>query len=170
MPAAPIWVNIEGAGELRALSRRLKDAGRGDLQRELRQQIRDEGKPVIRDLRRAAMAVDVSSTRGGRARPRGSTNLRARTAKATGLSTTQNGILIRTRGRRVDAAYPTLPKYLDSTLGRFDRWRHPVFGHMDVWTQQRGEPWFFVTVRRHARAFRRAVFDAIRSINDKIAS
>lgn len=165
----PIFVSVEGARQLKDLNRRLKDAGRGDLRKQLRAEIKDAGRPVLTDMRRAVMAVDVSSTKGGRARPSRSTNLRARTAKATKLSVTQTGIRIRTDGKRVDPAYPSLPKYLDASLGRYDRWRHPVFGNPNVWTQQKGQPWFFVTAAKHAPEFRRAVFRAMNKISDKIA-
>lgn len=168
MATLPIFVSVQGAQELQALSRRLRDAGRGDLRRRLRSEIRDAGRPVITDLRRAVMGVDVSSTRGGMAPPVRSTNLRRRTARATRLSVTQNGIRIRVRSTMVDRRYPSLPKYLDASLGRFDRWRHPVFGNKKAWTQQTGEPWFFVTIHRHRRDFRRACFNAMERIANEI--
>lgn len=176
MADMPIDVSAKGAAELGALSRRLKDAGRGDLQTQLRREIRQEGKPVITDLKRAVMAVDVSSSQGGHARPDRSTNLRQRTAKATGLSVTKGGIRIRTRAKRVDPEYPSLVKYLDASLGKYDRWRHPVFGtskrgtFTGPWTQQRGDPWFFTMIVKHRRQFRHAVFEAIERTNQKITS
>lgn len=177
MASVPITVSAKGAADLDALARRLKDAGRGDLQKQLRSEVRQEGKPVIADIRRAALAVDVSSSRGGHAPPDRSTNLRQRTAKATGLSVTKGGIRIRVRGKRVDPQYPTLPKYLDGTLGKFDRWRHPVFWPGKIGTaparrvvQQSGEAFFFVTINKHRRQFRRAVFQAIERTNEKITS
>lgn len=177
MAQLQIPVSAKGAADLDALARRLKDAGRGDLQKQLRREIRDEGKPVIAHIRRAAMAVDVTSSQGGNARPNKSTNLRARTAAATGLSVTKAGIRIRVKGKRVDAQYPTLPKYLDSTLGKYSRWRHPVFHSGPISTappsrvvQQKGEAFFFVTINQHRRQFRHAVFQAIERTNTKITS
>lgn len=177
MANAPIAVSAEGAAALGALSRRLKDAGRGDLQKQLRREIRDAGRPVITDIRQAVMNVDVSSSRGGTARPDRSTGLRARTAKATGLSVTKRGIRIRVRGKRVDPQYPSLVKYLDGTLGKYGRWRHPVFWPGPIGTaparrvvQQSGEAYFFVTINKHRRQFRRAVFEAIERTNEQITS
>lgn len=177
MSTLPIFVSAQGAQELQQLSRRLKDAGRGDLQKQLRREIREAGKPVITDIRQAVMNVDVSSSRGGMAPPNRSTGLRARTAKATGLSVTQRGIRIRVKGRRVDPKYPSLVKYLDGTIGKYGRWRHPVFWPGKIGTapanrvvQQSGEAYFFVTINRHRRQFRRAAFEAIRKTNEKITS
>lgn len=177
MPPLPIFVSVQGAQQLEALSRRLKDAGRGDLQKQLRREIREAGKPVIADIRQAVMNVDVKSTPGGVAPPDRSTNLRARTAAATGLSVTQRGIRIRVRGAKVDPRYPSLVKYLDGSFGKYGRWRHPVFWPGRIGTapanrvvQQSGEAYFFVTILRHRRQFRHACFTAIRKTNEQITS
>lgn len=168
MGTLPILVSMQGAQELKALSRRFKDAGRGDLRKQLRQEIKEAGKPVIGNLRTAVMGVDVSSTRGGHARPDRSTGLRRRVAKHTGLSVTQNGIRIRVRSRLVDPQYPSLVKYLIAPeIGKFARWRHPVFKD-SVWTQQSGEAAFFPTIHRHRRDFRKAAFTAMRKTAEKI--
>lgn len=154
---------------MQALSRRLKDVGRGDLRRQMRREIKEAGRPVIADLRTAVMGVDVKSTRGGVARPNRSTGLRRRIARHTGLSVTQSGIRIRVRSRRVDPRYPKLVKYLIAPeLGNFARWRHPVFGNQNNWVQQRGESTFFPTINRHRTRFRRAAFEAMRKTADKI--
>ncbi len=168
MPKLPIFVSVHGANRLKTLSRDLKAAGAGDLRRELRKEIRQAGKPVVADVRRAVMAVNVSSSRGGTARPDRSTGLRARVARATGLSVTARGIRIRVSGRRLgkDAK---LAKYLDASLGRYTRWRHPVFGNRKVWAEQKGQPFFFVTIRKHTKDFRKACFDAMDKTADKIA-
>lgn len=176
MAQLQISVSAKGAADLDALSRRLKAAGRGDLQKQLRREIRQAGKPVVTDLKRAVLAVDVDSTQGGTARPDRSTGLRSRTAAATGLSVTKAGVRLRTKAKRVDPEYPKLVKYLDGTLPRYGRWRHPVFGTTSrgtwtgPWAEQSGDPWFFVTIMRHRRQFRRAVFVAIEKANDKITS
>lgn len=167
MPRVPIFVSVDGAQRLKQLSRDLKAAGRGDLQRDMRREIRAAGKPVVEDIRRAVLGVDVSSSRGGTAPPDRSTGLRARVAKATGISTTARGIRIRVSGRRLgdDAK---LAKYLDASLGRYARWRHPVFGNRDNWAQQQGEPYFFNTIRKHTKDFRKAVDTAMAKTAAKI--
>lgn len=169
MPGAPVFIAIDGTQRLKKLSRELKAAGRGDLRREMRKEIREAGKPVVEDVRRAVMAVDVTSSRGGTAPPDTSTGLRARVARATGLSITANGIRIRVSGRRMGGD-ARLAKYLDASLGSYARWRHPVFGNRDVWVEQRGEPYFFNTIRNHTRDFRKAIDDAMAKTAAKIRS
>jgi hypothetical protein len=39
----------------------------------------------------------------------------------------------------------SLPKHVDSPRG----WRHPVWGHRDRWTRQRGTPYFSGPIERH---------------------
>lgn len=166
MAQLPILVSAEGSRQMKDLSKRMKEAGRGDLRRQLRAEIKEAGKPVVADLKRAVTQVDVTSSRGGSARPNRSTGLRRRVARATTLSVTQNGIRIVVRSRR--QPFPTAAKYLDASVGRFGRWRHPVFGNMDVWAQQQGESWFFVTITKHRRQFRRAAFEAMERISNEI--
>lgn len=144
--------------EYRRLSRALKDAGRGDLQKELRQQIRRSGDPALAAARTAALGVDFS---GG---PAGSTGLRARIAGATRLQVLASGIRFQVFPSRVD------PKYGETLVlgSEGKRWRHPTFGHRP-WKPQWGEPWFYPTLRSHGPAFRRAAVQAMHRIMAKIA-
>lgn len=168
MGNVPIFVSVQGAKRLQRLSKNLKEAGRGDLQRELRKEIRQAGQPVVADLRRAVMGVDVTSSEGGTAPPDTSTGLRARVAKATGLSVTARGIRFRVSGRRL-GNFPGAAKYLEA-VGRYARWRHPVFGNRDRWVEQRGDPWFYPTIRKHAGQFRQACTRAMEKTALKIRS
>lgn len=169
MADLPIQVSIDGAERLRRLSRELRDAPK-ELQRGLRKEIRDAATPVVADVRRAALAVEVSSTRGGHARPDHSTGLRAAVARATGVSITTRGIRIRVSGRKLGKTHhPKLARYLDASLGRYRRWRHPVFGDRDTWVEQSGQPFFYSTIRRHRRDFRRACFKAMDNVAERIS-
>ncbi|MGH3096944.1 MAG: hypothetical protein ACRDMV_13215 [Streptosporangiales bacterium] len=166
-----------GQGEqFKALSRSLREQGDGALQRRLRADIRKAGKPVVAKVKQRARNVHVSSSKGGHAPPDKSTRLRERVANATKLDIRPQGIRIKVIGRKVDPVYGRrLPKYLDALpFGKYKRWRHPVFGnwnvHPDSARQQRGFPYFGVTIRHHAQDFRRAVQramdDAARDITD----
>lgn len=165
----PIWVSVQGGEELRELSRKLKAQGRGDLQKKLRRNIREAGKPVVADMRSAVMGVKVTSSKGGTARPDRSTGLRARTARAIGISQTRKGIRIRVSANKFGPYGVTLPRYLDADAGpRWKRWRSPIFWPGPIGTapakrvkQQMGSPYFFSTIRKHRAAFRRAVFEAM---------
>jgi hypothetical protein len=169
MVSAGLIVSAQGATELRELAAKVKAAGRGDLRKKLRKNIRDAGKPVIADLRGAAMGVRMTSTRGGTARPDRSSGLRARTARAVGLSQTRNGIRIRVSAARFGPYGTSMPRYLDASLPKCRTFRHPVFGNREVWTEQSGSPWFFVTINKHRARFRRAVFEAMDELAKELA-
>lgn len=177
MARAPVFVSIEGAAQLKELSARLKKADRNDLQKALRANIKEAGKPIVSELRTAVMGVKVtrgddpfarrtartgiaprrSTTRWGQR----STGLRTRTARSIAISQTRKGIRIRVSATRMGPYGGSLPRYMDAELNRYKNWRHPVFGNPEVWVAQRGSPWFLVTIRNHRTQFRKAVFDAM---------
>jgi hypothetical protein len=168
MPDVPVSVSVDGAQRLKRLSRDLRGAANGDLRRELRRQIRDAGRPVVADVRAAALRVEVESSKGGHVDPDKSTGLRRAVAGATGLSVTANGIRIRVSSARLGKTHPPkLARYLDASF-RYKRWRHPVFGNRDVWVEQTGEPFFFATIRKHTATFRKACLDAMEDVAQKI--
>lgn len=142
----------------RVISAELRTRGRMDLQRSLRAAVQREGEPTVSAVRAAWLGIEVSSSRGGVARPDRSTSLRARVAAATRLQATPTGIRITVAASRVDPVYGrSLPWYLNAS-GR--PWRHPIFGRRATsrdWAVQRGESVFFTTINAHAPAFRAAI-------------
>lgn len=113
------------------------------------------------------MRVKVTSSKGGQARPSRSTGLRARTAGAVETKVTRRGVRIQVSAKKFGAYGRTLPKYLDAELISFKQHRHPVFGNRDVWVEQRGQPYFFVTIRHAEAVFHRAVTKRMdRALND----
>lgn len=147
-------VKIQGADEYKRLARRLKDAGRGDLQRRLTREIRREGSPALQAVKRAWLGVDVTSSGGGSVAPDNSTGLRARAAAATRISILGSGIRVRTEGKRVDPVYGRTLTYGLDGLGR---WRHPVFGNRNAWESQQGQEVFYSTLTRFESRWRRGV-------------
>jgi hypothetical protein len=160
MSDASINKKDSGPDRSRALSRRMKKASRGDLQRKLTKAIRTEGGPALAAVRAAWLTVDVSSSRGGIARPDTATGLRARVARATGISVQQRGIKISVSGRRVDPKYPSLPFYLNG-MPRSKPWRHPVFGNREVWVAQKGQEVFAPTLKSFSPQWRKGCEDAM---------
>jgi hypothetical protein len=156
VPSAGLWIKTDGAQKYRALSRRLREAGRGDLQRKLTRSIRQEGAPALAAVRAAWLTVDVESSRGGTARPDRDTGLRQRVARATRIQVLQTGIRISVSGARVDPKYPSLVFYLNG-FPRTRSWRHPVFGNRLVWTAQKGEEVFYPTLREFTPAWRAGI-------------
>lgn len=156
-----VQVGIRGGEQFREVSRALRKAGRGDLQKNLRRNIRAAARPVEADLRAAVMRVRVTSDKGGAVRPDLSTGLRARTARAIGTSVTQRGVRIKVNEKKIGPYGRSLPRYLDGTIAKYRRWRHPVFGQETVWVEQQGSAWFFSTIRSRAGTFQRAILAAM---------
>lgn len=173
MPTDDIEIRLFTGGEqeLRALAARMRRAGNGELQLKLRRNLRAAGQPVLSELRSAVRAVQVSSSRGGTAHPDYSRELRIRVAKALRLSVAYRGIRFNVLGSTMgDAKYgAALAKYLDGTLPGYKRWRHPVFGNQELWEEQTGQPWFFVTIMANANRFEQACVDAVNDIIGEIA-
>lgn len=134
-------VKVAGQDEFNQLSRRLREAGRGDLQRRMVRKIRQTGDPALRAVQGKFLGVDVTASpnRGGG----GSTALRARTAAATKIQVTGRGIRIKVIGSQVDGRYgDTLVNGLNAT----GPWKHPVFGNRRAWVTQRGQEVFDPTL------------------------
>ena len=155
-----VELRVEGLEQFSDLQRRLHVAGQHGLQRRMHKELRLAAGPVERDIRTAVMGLRVKSSRGGTAHPDRSSGLRARTARAVTTAVTRKGIRIKVSARRFGAYGTTLPRRMDPDASRRP-WRSPVFGNRQVWKEQTGSPYFFVTVRRHRQTFRRAVGKAI---------
>lgn len=138
-------IRVRGAREFEQLARRLESAA-ATLQERLAAGVRDEGDSVLGAVRAAWMGVEVTSTGSGGS----SSGLRARVAAATTASPLPNGVRIEVDARAVDGAYgPTLVRGLNGQ----GRWRHPVFGNTDAWTQQTGQNVFEPTIRENEPRF-----------------
>jgi hypothetical protein len=149
-----VSLQMVGQAELAALARRLKDAGRGDLRRQLDSRLRSAARPLVNDLRQAVRTTPVTGARGGggrqRARHQASDNpvgLRESIARAITMQVRATGrfggVRIRVDRQQLPPSQRTLPGHLDS-----GRWRHPTFGHRP-WVAQYSRPWWTPTVRRH---------------------
>ena len=160
MPSALVWMQTDGAQKYREAARRLRKAGRGDLQRRMTKEIRTAGQPALAALRAAWMTVEVESSKGGNARPDKATGLRRRAARASRIQAQQRGIRIYTSGAKVDPKYPSLVTYLNG-FPRRRPWRHPVFGNRNNWVAQRGQEVFYPTLKAFAPEWRRGVMKAI---------
>lgn len=118
---------MRGANQLAALAKRMQEAGRGDLRREMVKTIRAEVKPVVeaqrRQVRGLAHAPSEWKSDSARAvKPKVLTSL-----KSAGVRITVGGGDV---GRHA--------KHLNR-----GRWRHPLFGNKDDWFEQKVEPGWF---------------------------
>jgi hypothetical protein len=159
LPLSMRGSSVDAGKQLQELSAKLQSVGHDGLLRKLRRNIRAAGIPVVTDLHRAVLSVDVTPHRKGGV-PSNS-HLRERVADALTTSVTARRVRITINAAKVGPYGTSLPKYLDGSIPRYRRWRHMVWGHKDRWSEQTGQPWFFRTVSQHSSDFRRAVLAAM---------
>lgn len=176
-----IDIRIRGAKQIRELDRRLLLAARYGLRKKLRDQLKRSGRPVLRDTKRAVMRVKVVGIPNSDKPPRPKSrrnprSLRQHIRNNLQLSyNTRGAAHVRFQVKRDAFKWNEhgLPKYLDGTLrGGYNRWRHPIFEDRDApkrgWAQQRGQPWFFVTINRHKKEMRDDLLDAMKELAKEI--
>lgn len=146
----PRSVEILGTAQLGQLSRRLRTAGGPRLQRNLARRVRRAAEPLHRDLQKAIVSVQLSSTgRKKRGGPSPTTRpLRKNIAGAVRLSVRQAG----RPSARVWLDRSRLPAGVTmGVVARIDegRLRHPVFGNRKRWATQTARPtgWWSRTVQ-----------------------
>ena len=107
-----------------------------------------------------------------RIRAKGASGFGLRATVAAGLQTKitnsgpRQGVRIRVDTTRLGHGGGSLPALLDGQRP----WRHPVFGHRDVWVQQTPSPtgWFTRPTRAATPTVRAAVLKAMNDTNDKL--
>lgn len=178
MPPVGISISASNAKAYRDLAKALRKAGKKDLRSKLRKKIVEAGRPVVDEVRAAVRDVQVTSRGGGRkqrakfnvgrastARAKASagrrgSGLRDSIAAATRLQITAKGVRFSVNSARLPPDQRHLPRHLDNPKG----WRHPVFGDRETWVGQQGRPYFAVTIKKRAPAFRRAILNAMEEI------
>jgi hypothetical protein len=175
------YIEIAGTDAFKETARRLHQAGKGQIAREMGKALKKGADPLVKDAQRRVRSLPVSGVRGGAAaraaraakalgnkkKPSGrlkmkahkGSGLRATVARVTSAKVTVGARTATMRVRAASAKMPAsqrkLPRYLNT-----GRWRHPVFGDRDVWATQVAPPAWFddaarakgPQVRREARA------------------
>lgn len=149
-----------------------------DLKKALRKRLMVMAKPVVSDVKQAALSIPSSRETGGTRKKKGATlGLRASLAAAAKVdfNGTRPGAVLHiristTRFMAVSGRPRTLPYYMEKRRKR--PWRHPVFGNSDVWVQQEGHAFLMPTVIQHKPKFinevKNAVDDALNQISNKV--
>lgn len=179
-----ITTNVEQVQQFRALSGRLKKAGRGDLRKQLNKSIKEAGAPIVEDVRNAAQGLHSSASHGGggaqrrkyaasRARTeraaanalRRSGGLRRHVAAATKVESTQRGVRFVVRSAQLPESQRNLPRHMNSEKGT----RHPVFGR-DTWVAQKWTPagFFSKTISQKSHEFRRHIGTQMEQVKKQI--
>jgi hypothetical protein len=142
---------VRGSHDLAVLAKRLKDAGRGDLRKELLKGIRTAAKEAIPDIRQSAYRT--LPRRGGLAQAVGGQAYTTRTSLA--LS-----------GAKVRIVGQGMKELTDIDEGRL---RHPVFGDRSTWRGQAVTPGFFSgAVARRAPDIRKQIEAAVNDIAKQV--
>lgn len=143
---------ITGTGDFLRLSRALKDAGRGELRKELNKGIRTAAKPVIAATR--SEALSRLPQRGGLARQ---------------VAKEPQRIEVRTGARTAGVRVVVGRKRGGARGANRGVIRHPVFGNRERWVDQQVPPdWFDKPARRSAPRIRRAVERSMEAVADRI--
>ncbi len=152
-----VGMGVRGQNDARALQRRLRAAGAGGLQRELSRQLQAAGRPVLLELRAAALALPAFTGQ--------STGLRRKIAGATRSAPRIGGVRFYVATGML-GGQAALPEKIHNAAG----WWHPVFGHRPYVHQDTpAEPWFTTTVMANEDRLRQACEDAMARIAAQIS-
>lgn len=161
------FLRVEGADQLRELSRDLRRHGDG---KEIRRRMVAELKKSANELVRAEKAAVLALPSKGQNARRGRRSLRRSVATAT-VSTVRTTakdprVSVRVNPSRMPAGQANLPAYMNAEP-RFTRWRHPVFGTSKYVTQL-ATPWFYATARPMEERLQRRMVDVISGVAQEI--
>ncbi|MEI8285889.1 MAG: hypothetical protein WCG15_01180 [Actinomycetes bacterium] len=146
-----------------------------ELKKALRKKITALAKPIVADVKQAAIAIpSQGGDVGGTRKKKGETlGLRAGLANATKSDFNGTGrgavVHIRVSSSKFIAATGrprSLPYYMEGRRKR--KWRHPVFGNKENWVEQSPHPFLAVTVFKHKDSFVDGVADAVNEVLGQI--
>jgi hypothetical protein len=147
--------------DLRRISRELRSMDNKEITKRFRKELRAAARPLVPVVRKSIRSIPSKrsySADGLRGNLSRATKLEVRTAGR------QAGVAIRVDGRKMPSHMKGLPKAVEGTK----RWRHPVFGHREVWVDQPKQPYFFHVVRPLGLASRKAVNRVLDGISKDI--
>ena len=154
-------IGLRDSGDLRRISRELRRMDDKELKKRFRKELRKAAAPLVPKIRQSIRSIP--SSRGYS--PDG---LRGALSKAVKLEVKtvgkQAGVAIRVDGRKMPSHMKSLPSMVEGKK----RWRHPVFGHREVWVNQPSEPYFYHVVRVAGPASRKAVSKVLDGISRDI--
>jgi hypothetical protein len=147
-----VGMGVRGMNDARGLQRRLRQAGAGGLQRELARQLQQAGRPVVLQLRAAALALPAKGP--------DSTGLRRKIAAATRSAPRIGGVRFYVATGML-GGQASLPQKIHDAAG----WWHPVFGRSPyVYQDTPAVPWFTTTVMANEDQLRQACEAAMQRI------
>lgn len=155
-------IQLHHGDDLRRVSRELRRMDSPEIKKRFRKELRAAARPLVPKVRTAIRALPSS-------RSYSADGLRGQLSKATRLEIKtagkKAGVALRVDGRKMPAHMKSLPAMVEGTK----RWRHPVYGNRENWVNQRGEPYFYKTVRVAGPASRQAVNRVLTGITRDIS-
>jgi hypothetical protein len=139
-----------------------------EIKKALRKHLMETAKPIVEDVRKAALAIPSSRGTGETRKKKGqSLGLRASIAAAvkSDFNGTGRGAVVHVRVSRTrflavsGRENVSLPYYMEGRRRR--PWRHPVFGNRENWVEQDEHPFLAVTVFKHKEAFMKSMENAV---------
>lgn len=142
---------IRHGEDLVRVVRKLKAQDSKKVLAQFRKELRGAARPIVPAVRASIRRIPSS-------RPYSAKGLRGQLSKATTLEVKtvgrQASVVVRVDGRKMPDKARSVQAYMEGTK---PRWRHPVFGHIDVWVQQQPNPYFFAVMRMAGPLGRAAV-------------
>jgi protein tyrosine phosphatase (PTP) superfamily phosphohydrolase (DUF442 family) len=146
-----------------------------ELAKELRRNLAAAAGPVVEDAKSAARSLPSKGAIGGERKKKGShLSLRQSLAAATQVRVVPGSNSARVEIRISSSRFESVSGRPNSLVFYVEelnkRWRHPVFGNLNNWVQQKGTPYFFQAVRsakaenHFVSAVDRALIKAIEAI------
>lgn len=140
----PVQMSVELGEEVQAFAKKLRDAGQKELRNEFAKALRQLAKPLVQDVRQAALKIAMSGSRRslqGNA-PITKHSLRKKIAAATSsrinLMSKKSVLMIELKpAKKLPPEMLFIPKYINEGTA----WSHPVFGRGE--TTQKAVPGFF---------------------------
>lgn len=169
----PIALTVKGADKLREMARKLREAHRTDLPKELDRAIRGAAKPTLAAIREAARRIETKGVPKpgakhpfrGPSTPKG---LRDKIAGAVVADARTGGedprVQFRVASSKLPANIQQMPRKFDAG-GTF---RHPVMGNREIWVSQTAKPWFWAPIRDHIKDFRGEIDKALDEVKAKL--
>jgi hypothetical protein len=162
-------LRVEGADQMRRLSRDLRRVAADDrkvYRRETVRRLKSVADVIVRAQKSAVLALP---SKGENAR-RGRRSLRRRVATATvsrvRTAATDPEVSVLINPKRMGPGEAALPAYMNAEPGS-GPWRHPV-PNTDTWVTQRPTPWWDATARPFEAEVQRQLLGVLDAMADEI--
>lgn len=154
MATVRIATRVNGQRRLDVLAAKMHAIAAGGFQRKLDSKLRQRGRPIVAQLRRAALAIPSKQPKPV---------LRPGIAAGTRVDPRVGGIRFSVTSRALPQNKAVVPALMEGPGG----WFHPTFGHAPT-VAQGSHPWFVRTILANEPVLRNGIEEAIDEIADML--